>query len=200
MNTFGWRDLEGRSILLPSGPPSPDVFLLGSLRGVGVDVASLKVVRGLALPEAVRLFRAGFGDFLLVDPLEAHRLRQQYGFQIIEALASLGSVPWSVYYAATAVVENRRATLIEFREGLVDALKWVLTDEPLECRRVLRGHFPGVDTEVAFAAVQDCRSRGFWQQSIGISPSALSRWQTMLVDQGLLNGIVAFEDIVTNAA
>ncbi|MBI3969125.1 MAG: ABC transporter substrate-binding protein [Chloroflexi bacterium] len=193
---FQWTDLYGKSVIIPTGAPSPWMFMTALLGEAGVDNRRIKFIRDLQQQETTPLFRAGLGDYYLVMPPLSEELEAE-GYHIVADMAATGGdVPWSVYYATPEVLNRPDQPAVQFARAIQRALEFVLTQDPQSMIEALRRHYPTTDPALLTRAIAGERRRGVWPKSIRISEPALQRWQRMMVDYGMIERVFPYGDVV----
>jgi NitT/TauT family transport system substrate-binding protein len=196
LERFEWSALRGTTVVLPAGAPSPGIFFAAALQAAGLAPEAVRVIREFQTEEAVRLFRAGLGDFLLVMPPLSERLARD-GFPVATTLAAAtGTVPWSVFYATPDFLDRADQPATRFARALQRALRWVAEHPPEDAARASAADFPGLDPDTLAGAIRRARDNGLWPAGIHIPQEPLDRWQRTLVAHGLYDRPVPYPRIV----
>jgi NitT/TauT family transport system substrate-binding protein len=198
---FTWKDLVGRTVLVPDGAPSPWIMLQGVLRLAGVDQAEIRFIQQLGSEEMIELFGHGLGDYLVAAPPTSEVLVEAGVGQCAVMLSEAGGlIPWSVYYSAPAFLARGDEAAGRFARAIQRGLGWTLAHDPSEAEAVAKVHFPNIATELVLRAVRAARKTGVWTDTARVSREGLSRWQQMLVHAGLITAPVPYDDIVDSHA
>jgi NitT/TauT family transport system substrate-binding protein len=193
---FNWTSLHGKSVILPTGAPSPWMFLSGILKKSGADLSKVLFIRDLEGEETTRLFRAGLGDFYLTMPPLSEELVAE-GYHVAVTLAEAGgAVPWSVYYATPEFLTRERRVAHRFAKAIKRALCWLLAHETSEMTGPLRSHFPATDAKLLARSIALARQRGVWTDSVRIPEGDLFRWQETMVQYGLIDRPLPYLEVV----
>ncbi|MGZ0152898.1 ABC transporter substrate-binding protein [Kribbella sp. WER1] len=181
---WSWTRLHGHKVLMSLAATSQWMFLEGVLREHDVDMSRVKFVRDLHVDTTRELWRAGYADFYLVEPLAATQLIGE-GSEVATTMAeAAGPVPWSVYYASEEFLTTNRDTIDRFRSVLQRASTWLLEQDVDTVVEVLRRRFASEDLGWA---VRHFRTHGIWQRTPDFDQDALRRYQRMMLDYGLLD-------------
>jgi NitT/TauT family transport system substrate-binding protein len=198
---FEWKQLGGCTVMVPDGAPSPWIMLQGILRLVGVETVGTRFIQQLPGEEIIELFRAGLGDYLITAPPTSELLVEDGVARGAVSLAEAGGlIPWSVYYAAPAFLGRNDNVAGRFARAIQKGLMWTLTHDLGEAGHVLERHFPSISVDVVAKAVRSARQMGVWTNTARVSPDGLSRWQAMLVQAGLIDAPVPYDEIVDSRA
>lgn len=197
LDTFTLADLEGRRVLLPAAATSQWMFLEGVLREAGVDLTSIRFVRDLDRATMSRLWRSGFGDFYLASPPAAQAVQPDPAGAA--SLATLGGpVPWSVYYTSRERIERDGQLLARFNRALLRGIEWTLSRAPEQAATLLADDFPEATPQELADGIARMRADGVWQADVAIPRPALERYQRIILDYGLLDTPLPFEQIVAS--
>jgi NitT/TauT family transport system substrate-binding protein len=197
---FTWSDLLGKSVLLPDGAPSPWMLLRGVLLRAGVDLSGIRFIQDFLASEATDLFRGGLADFYLTGPPTSDLLISQGIAAPAAYMSEAGEMPWSVYYGTPEFVERPDNLAARFTRAIQRALQWTLTHDPSEAPGVFKKHFPTYDPELMAESVRSCRARGVWTSSARVRQSGYERWQEMIIEYGLTDQPIPYDDIVDSRA
>lgn len=183
--------LSGRRVLVPWGSPSAPAILAG-LSDEDCPVEPPRLVYGCGADEAATLFANGLVDFVLLDPLAAHRLAAAGHGHVARSLAALaGPVPYGVYYVRPDLVGDPAARPARFLRAVQRGRLWLTTHDDLAhdtaLRDVLAGFLPAADVEPAQVAVAAMAAAGAWAERIALPAGSQARLQRMLVRYGCID-------------
>ena len=194
---FVWSDIEGRSVLIPDGAPSPLMVLLGVLKREGVEMGRYRLIQDFMAPEATDLFRGGLADYYLVAPVTSDVLVAEGVGHVVTTLAkSFGPNPWSVYYGRPDFLAHPANLAGRFARGIERALQWIQTHDPEEAPEVLEKYFPGVDVDLTAQSIRTLRALGVWDTTIEIGKQGLASWQEVIRNYGLTDRIFEYDEII----
>lgn len=184
---FTWSSLTDRRVLLALAVTSQWMFLEGVLLEHKVAPAQVRFVRDLHVETQLELWRAGYGDFFLVEPAVAETLVQE-GFFVAATLAqAAGAVPWSVYYAPRQALAERDSPVERFRRAVARATAVLVGDDPGEAVAILARRFPSTSKPAITRAVTHLRESGVWRADTLIDRAATLRYAGMMQRYGLLD-------------
>lgn len=195
--TFTPADLAGTTVLLPTAATSQWMFFWGVLREHGVDLDRIRFVRDLEVSTMARLWRSGFGDYLLAGPPLSQELVDE-GHPVAATLAELGGrVPWSVYYTTRRMTEQHEDRLAGFMRAILRAQRWMADHPAAESADLVAGDFPEIDREVLSRALARMLADGIWIPRAEVPEIPLTRYQGIIRDYGLIDQPFAYEQIVS---
>lgn len=196
LSGFEWSAFEGKRVIVPDGSPTPGVLVDALVRRANVDTTKVTFIRDFLSAEAMALYRAGLGDFILAGPPAAEQLvADGLGVQVASLAREGGRLPWSVYYATPGFLARDDQLAGRFTKALIRALRWVADHDPNEVAVVFDKHFRAYAPEVVAGAVQASREEGIWPDSARLDGEALARWQEIILEAGLIDRAFAYDDI-----
>jgi NitT/TauT family transport system substrate-binding protein len=197
---FTLSDLEGQRVLLPAAATSQWMFLEGILRESGADLGRIEFIRDLEVMTMTRLWRAGFGDFILVSPPLSQELAEG-GSVVAGSIAELGGrVPWSVYYARQDFLTASGDVIVAFNAALRHAQAWMAEHNGAETADLIAHDFPGRPRELLAAAISRMKADRVWVHSVRLPPDSLGRYQQMIAAYGLADAPLPYGELVHDDA
>ncbi|MCS4594585.1 ABC transporter substrate-binding protein [Brevibacterium sediminis] len=196
---FDYMKTEGTTVLMPgSNGSSPGIFLKFVMTEAGVDVDAVNFVQDLSGAMLAELFSGGMGDYLLIDPVTATRLKRQGVAHIVTCLAeSGGPVPWSVYYSDPTNGPSTDAK-VGFVRALDRATQWLKAHEASELSGFLERTFPKANPADLVAHVDELRGWGMWETA-RINAESYARWQQGIADGHLIDKPLEYTAFVDGA-
>jgi len=196
---FSLRELEGRRIMLPAAATSQWMYFRGLFEEQGADWTKVLWIRDLEVRTMARLWRGGYADGFLTSPPLAETLMGE-GHHAALDFADTGAVPWSVYYAARATIEDKAGPLARFVGALSRATGWMEQAQAGEIARLIAEDFPAWTPSIIERALARMLAKGTWSRDMHVPPAALQRYQTMIASYGLIPAPMAHETIVDDRA
>jgi NitT/TauT family transport system substrate-binding protein len=186
-DAFDWRQLVGRRVLLALAVTSQWMFLEGVLHEQDIDPGEIRFVKDLHLDTVRELWRAGYGDYFLVEPSNAEELQSEGSHIATTLAASAGSVPWSIYYAPAALLEGTETPVWRFRRAIERATAFLSECPAQDVAAVLAPRFRKNSPATIAGAVEHLRRSGVWRPTVTIERAATLRYAGMMRRYGLLD-------------
>jgi NitT/TauT family transport system substrate-binding protein len=184
---FQWEILYGKRVLLPMAATSQWMFLEGTLKRADIEMERIKFVRDLDAGTIRALWAAGFGDFLLSEPLAGEALADS-GFPIAFTLAdAAGPVPWSILYAKAEIFGRADRLGERFFAAVDRAARWLVESEETRVTRALERLFPAALPRHVENVVRRLKATGVWTASSAIDATAADQYQDIMIRHGLLS-------------
>lgn len=195
---FDWGFLEDKIILVPGGNgASPFLFFEGLLKRAGFDVTRVKFVHDLSSPMLSELFCGGMGDAIVADPVTAALLvRKGAGYHAASLVEVGGPIPWSVYYTLPEVLERSDNLVGRFTLAIQRATTWIRDHNAEEAREVVRKYWPNTDADVIIDIINFFRANGMWAKTVQIEENALSKWQEIIANAGLVDKPLRYDEVI----
>ena len=190
---FSWSDLAGKSVVIPSGVPTPWFAFREVLRKTNVPLESVNPLVGFSPAEAIEEVLSYGGDYLLLDIENAqdHRLEE------VATIADvLGPIPWSVFCALEESLAPRADEFTAFRQALTESLTWLRQESPEQITKVLGGRYPNIPEERFRHAVDRYQKFELWPAGVDFPRSVADSWQTTVINSGGLGSRVEIERIL----
>lgn len=164
---WGWRSLEGASLIPSAFALQPTAALRLCVLEQGVDWDKINVVKGpTTMEEAEELFRKGTGDYVHLQNPNAERLVQEgAGHYVASVGQTLGPIAFSSIVASRRLIAEDPGLVEAFLRAYIKAQKWVLDSTPEDIAGGLQCMFEGTSPEVLAASVRRYQELRNWLAS-----------------------------------
>lgn len=182
-----WEQVQGKRVVCPGrGGASLGIFVRMLLKERSVDESSVRFIPDLSDAMSLELFEAGMADFILMDALAARVLTGHPGYvETGEFVRDGGAVPWSVYYATRATLDDKAEIFTRFSSALAATMAWMNERNSMDYLPNVLKDFPGIDRAAAAEIVEESVLNGAWTGT-QIALPALDRWQRGIADGSLI--------------
>jgi NitT/TauT family transport system substrate-binding protein len=196
MPDFTWADVEGKIVLSPGGAPNGHTLLFGLMKRAGADTTQVRLVDDFVAEEATNLFRGGYGDFFLLPaPASDALIAEGVAYEIKDG-TSFGEIPWSIFYAMRPFLDREDNVAGRFTLAIQEALDWIHSHDPEEAPKVWETFFPGMKSSVFISEARSLKARGVWASTVKISPTGYANWHDMILESRLIDGPMAYDDLI----
>lgn len=198
IETFTWDLLENKTVLVPGGNgASPYLYLAGLLKQAEFDLTRATFIHDLATPMLAELFSGGMGDILVTHPAIATSLIQNnVGYHMASLTEVGGPIPWSVYYALPELLDRDEELYGRFTLAIQRATTWIREHDAEDTRDIVTKHWPDSDIDSMVKLINYYRQHEAWTETVQIKEEELSTWQNMLVDGGLIDKPIPYDELV----
>jgi NitT/TauT family transport system substrate-binding protein len=195
---FDWRQLEGRLVLVTgTGGSGSYVLLSGLAHRAGLDRDRIRFIRDLDYDMLLDLFIGGLGDYMLVDHPTARRLVAEGTAHVACDLTQHGGpVPWSVYYAPAAALDDTPDLYARFSTALQRGFDWLHAHPVAELTDTVGRLWPDHPAAHAIGWLEHFRAAGMWNRTVDVDPDAFAVWQDMLAMADLVERPLKYHEIV----
>jgi NitT/TauT family transport system substrate-binding protein len=200
VDKFDWSMLKGKEILGFRPGSTPILFFEEAMRMNGIDPDSdVKLSNNVAVPARVGSWLAGQNQYgIFVEP-DASRLELDGKAYFLASVgATVGFADYTAFMATDKYINDNPAVIQSWTNAIYRAQKWTAMASSADIVQTIAGFFPGVDPQALNAAAERYQKLKMWKTSPVIQPSALEKFQDVLVDGHVLdaNKRVKFQDLV----
>lgn len=197
---FRWTDLHGKAMVLSLSATSQWMFLEGTMKKNGADPSKVTFLRDLDVVTMLELWRAGLGDYFLVEPLMGEELRAE-GYHVAGTMAqAAGPCPWSVYYTTNEVLARPDDMAGRFDAAIQTALDWLHAHSDDEVATAIMPWFPEARQTHVAASLTRLRGDNVWRHDTQVQPDSFNAYQRIIADFGLIEAPFPFEKVVRRPA
>jgi NitT/TauT family transport system substrate-binding protein len=194
---FEWRELVGATVIDFAEAPTPWQCLLTVLRRHGVDPATVRIERTLALPDAIAAFRAGRGDFLQTgQPFTEQLLADGVAHLAASMGEATGPLPFSSYMTTERFLRERRDVVTRFTRAVYAAQRWMARADAKQVADVIAPAFGDVPADVRQRVVARYLAQGTWAQDPIIRQPGYEYLMKILLDGGFITRAHRYDELI----
>ena len=194
---FEWRELIGATVIDFAEAPTPWQCLLTVLRRHGVDPATVRIERTLALAEAIAAFRAGRGDFLQTgQPFTEQLLADGVAHLAASMGEATGPLPFSSYMTTETFLRERRDVVMRFTRAVYAAQRWMARADAKQVADVIAPAFGDVPADVRQRVVARYLVQGTWAQDPIIRQPGYEYLMKILLDGGFITRAHRYDELI----
>jgi NitT/TauT family transport system substrate-binding protein len=200
VDRFDWNMLKGKEILGFRPGSTPLLFLEAALRQNGIDPQKdVKLVNNVAIPARVGSWLSGqnqYGIFTEPDPSQLEL--DGKGYFMASIGETVGPADYTAFMATDKYIRENPEIIQGWTNAIYKAQKWVQSASTAEIVDDVRQFFPGVDAKALAAATDRYRRLKIWKATPAIEPSAIEKFQDILVQGDVLTTAkrVRYQDLV----
>lgn len=182
---FGWKDLEGREVLIDHFF-QPLAMLRYGLHRQGVDFGAIRVIDAGDIAAIDQAFRSGRGEFVHQQGPAPQQLERDGIGHVVAAVGdAVGPVAFSSLCASREWLETDMARA--FMRAYRKSQRMALEAPAQEIAGMEREFFPHIDPQVLADTIATYQRLGCWRDDPVISREAYGN----LLDVFLFNGLIA---------
>jgi NitT/TauT family transport system substrate-binding protein len=200
VDRFEWSMLRGKEILGFRPGSTPLLFLEAALRKNGIDPQKdVKLMNNVAIPARVGSWLSGqnqFGIFTEPDPSQLEL--DGKGHFMASIGETVGPADYTAFMATDQYIREHPDVIQGWTNAIYKAQRWTQTAPTGEIVEAIRQFFPGVNPLALAAAIDRYRRIRIWKETPSIEPSAIERFQDILVEGDVLTTAkrVKYKDLV----
>ena len=200
VDRFDWSMLKGKQILGFRPGSTPLLFLEAALRKNGIDPQKdVKLVNNVAIPARVGSWLSGQNQYgIFIEPDAAQLELDGKAYFLASIGETVGPADYTAFMATDKYIRESPQALHGWTNAIAKAQRWVVTAPTVEIVDGVRQFFPGVNPQALAAAVDRYRRLKIWKEIPAIEPSAIEKFQDILVEGDVLTSAkrVKYADLV----
>src|SRR5271165_5618714 len=200
VDRFDWNMLRDKEILGFRPGSTPLLFLEAALRQNGIDPQKdVKLVNNVAIPARVGSWLSGQNQFGIFNEPDPSQLELDgKGYFMASIGETVGPADYTAFMATDRYIRENPQVIQGWTNAIYKAQKWVQSAPTAEIVEDIRQFFPGVDAKALAAATDRYRRLKIWKATPAIEPSAIERFQDILVQGDVLTTAkrVRYADLV----
>ncbi len=180
---FDWSMLRGKEILGFRPGSTPLLFLEAALRKNGIDPQKdVKLMNNVAIPARVGSWLSGQNQYgIFIEPDAAQLELDGKGHFLASIGETVGPADYTAFMATDKYIRENAETVQGWTNAIYKAQKWTQAAPTAEVVDAVRQFFPGVNPQALAAATDRYRRLKIWKDIPTIEPSAIERFQDILV-------------------
>lgn len=199
---FDWASLKGQEIMGWRPGSTPLLFLEAALRKNGLDpLKDVKLNNGLAIPARFGAWLSGQTRYAIFGEPDASQLELDRNAHFLASVGeTVGFVDYTTFLATDSYIRDNASVVQGWTDAIAQAQKWTASARTDEIAGVLEPFFPGVAGPAMRAGIDRYRKLRIWKTSPVIDPSAIDRFQDILVQGNVLEAgkRVKVSDVLLN--
>jgi len=197
IENFQMSDLEGRTVIAGRAGGMPIINFITAINNTGVRNVIIDDTVDFA--NLASAFLAGNGDFVnLFEPAATRLENEGLGFVVGSIGMYAGEVPYTAFNARRSFIEANPDLINDFRTAINRGLDFVHNNDAEAIAKAIQPQF--IDTSLAdlIIIVQRHIDADSWLRTTYISEASFNNLEDMMMEAGLLNARVPFQELVDN--
>ena len=199
MPDFQWNDLKGKKVLGGRKGGMPEMVFEYILKKNNIDPATdLEIDQSIDFGSTAAAFSGGQGDFTIEFEPHATALEQKGEGYVVASLGEeSGYVPYTAFCAKRSFLEQKAELVQGFTNALQRGMDYVSSHSPEEIAKTISPQFPETKMDALITIVQRYYEQDTWKKDLIFDRKAFDLLQNILLDAGVLEKKVPYEDLVT---
>jgi NitT/TauT family transport system substrate-binding protein len=200
VDNFDWNMLKGKDILGFRPGSTPLLFFEAAMRQNGIDPnKDVKLTNSVGIPARVGSWLAGQNQYAIFIEPDASQLELDgKAFFLASIGETVGFADYTSFMATDKYIRDNPAIVQGWANAIYKAQQWTVAASSTDMAKVLEPYFPGITAQAMTAAVERYRRLKIWKTTPVIEPSAIEKFQDILVQGNVLEPAkrVKFGDLV----
>jgi NitT/TauT family transport system substrate-binding protein len=170
------------------------------MRQNGIDPnKDVKLTNSVGIPARVGSWLAGQNQYaIFIEPDAAQLELDGKAFFLASIGETVGFADYTSFMATDKYIRDNPAIVQGWANAIYKAQQWTVAASSTDMAKVLEPYFPGITAQAMTAAVERYRRLKIWKTTPVIEPSAIEKFQDILVQGNVLEPAkrVKFGDLV----
>ncbi|MDO4530615.1 MAG: ABC transporter substrate-binding protein [Bacillota bacterium] len=195
---FKWTDLKGKSVIGGRLGGMPELVLEYVIKDNGMTIGEdVEIINNIDFSSTAGAFTGDVGDYTVEFEPVATTLEQSGAGHIVASLGEAsGYVPYTVYMASSALLQNSPETIAAFTRAIYRGQEWVNTHSAQEIAEVVLPQFPDSDADTLATIIARYKAQDTWKTTPSVDPEGFSLIQDIMEQGGELEKRVPFDALV----
>ena len=182
---FKWSDIKGKSVIG------------GRIGGMPELVLEYVLITNISYTSTSGAFVGNIGDYTVEFEPTATALEQQKNGYIVASLGTAsGYVPYTVYMATSAYIEQNADVIQKFTNAIQKGQTWVKEHSSAEIAEVILPQFPDSDKETLTIIIDRYKQQDTWKENTLFDKDGFTLIQDIMEQGGELSGRVPYKDMI----
>ncbi len=176
----------------------PELVLEYVLKQNGITPnEDMELINNISYTSTSGAFVGNIGDYTVEFEPTATALEQQNNGYIVASLGTAsGYVPYTVYMATSAYIEQNPDVIQKFTNAIQKGQTWVKEHSSAEIAEVILPQFPDSDKETLTIIIDRYKQQDTWKENTLFDKDGFTLIQDIMEQGGELSGRVPYEDMI----
>ncbi len=195
---FKWSDIKGKSVIGGRIGGMPELVLEYVLKQNGIiPNKDMELINNISYTSTSGAFVGNIGDYTVEFEPTATALEQQKNGYIVASLGTAsGYVPYTVYMATSAYIEQNADVIQKFTNAIQKGQTWVKEHSSAEIAEVILPQFPDSDKETLTIIIDRYKQQDTWKENTLFDKDGFTLIQDIMEQGGELSGRVPYKDMI----
>ena len=198
---FTFADLKGKDVLAGRAGGMPQMVFEFILKKHGLDPATdLKMDQSIDFGSTAAAFSGGQGEYTVEFEPHATALEQKGDGYVLASLGEeSGYVPYTAFSARKSYMEANPEVIESFTKGLQKGMEYVNNHTAEEIAAAIAPQFEDMDATALATIIDRYQAQDTWKTDLIFSKEAFELLQDILMDAGVMEERVAYEELVNTS-
>lgn len=197
--TFDWKDLEGKEVLVGRKGGMPALNFLRALKNAGIDESKVKLNYSIDFASLSGAFIGNTGDYVNVFEPNATLLEKENYGHILASIGSLsGEMPYTAFYTKKSFLTDNPNLIQRFRNAINKGLKYTKEHSSKELAKITIKQFPNTNESDLEKYIENYKKNDSWLESTYISEEIYKNLEDLMIENQLLDTYVPYDKLIQN--
>ena len=195
---FTFADLKGKDVLGGRAGGMPQMVFEYILKKHGLDPAKdVNIDQSIDFGSTAAAFSGGQGEYSVEFEPHATALEQKGDGYVLASLGEeSGYVPYTAFCARKSYMEQNPEVIESFTRALQKGMEFVNSHSPEELAKVIKPQFEEMDEVSLATIIGRYQAQDTWKTDLVFTKEAFDLLQDILMDAGVLDARVSYDDLV----
>jgi NitT/TauT family transport system substrate-binding protein len=196
---FVWDNVKGKTVIggREGGMPQMVFEYILKKHGINPDT-DLTIIQNIDFGLTSQAFASGQGDYSCEFEPAATTLELEKAGKVAASLGmESGKVPYTAFSAKKSYIAKNSEVIQKFTNAVQKGLHYVSTHTPKEIAKVIEPQFPETDGKTLALILNRYHEQDTWKNDLVFEEESLNLLQDILMDAGVLENRVPYDDIIT---
>ena len=195
---FTFADLKGKNVLGGRAGGMPQMVFEYILKKYGLDPATdVNIDQSIDFGSTAAAFSGGQGEYSVEFEPHATALEQKGDGYVLASLGEeSGYVPYTAFSARKSYIEEHPEVIESFTKALQKGMEYVNSHTAEEVAKVMKPQFEEMDETSLATIIKRYQAQDTWKTDLVFSKEAFDLLQDILLDAGVVQDTVPYEDLV----
>lgn len=195
---FKITDLKGKNVLAGRAGGMPQMVFEYILKKHGLNPATdLNMDQSIDFGSTAAAFSGGQGEYSIEFEPHATALEEKGDGYVLASLGEeSGYVPYTAFSARKSYIEANPEIIESFTKALQKGMEYVNSHTPEEIATVIKPQFEEMEETSLATIIKRYQAQDTWKNDLVFSKEAFDLLQDILMDAGVVQNTVPYEDLV----
>lgn len=196
---FSLSSLVGKEILVGRKGGMPALNFLNALKNSGIDENKININYSIDFASLSGAFIGGSGEYVNLFEPNASLIESQNNGYILTSIGMLsGEMPYTAFYARKSYIKNNKETIKKYVNAISKGLNYVNNHDSKDIAKIIKNQFKDNTLNELEIMIDNYKKADSWLTNTHITEESFRNLENVMIDNGLLDDYVSFNDLVIN--
>lgn len=196
---FKLEDLIGKEVLVGRLGGMPALNFLNALKNNNINPDDINLNYSVEFAALSGSFIGGTGDYVnLFEPTATKLANENLGYVVASIGLLSGEVPYTAFNARKSYIENNAEIIEKFTRALNKGIDFTFNNDEETLAKIILPQFPDSSQNDLAQIIKRYKDNDCFLTSTFISEESFNNLQDIMIDNGLLDDYVSYNDLIKN--